>query len=68
MSALLSRWREVVIGVVLGVVGWETARLLPTSWYLVFEGALVAWVGAIYIGFGLLSGTRSAVVEVLGGS
>ena len=67
MSALLSRWREVLVGVVLGLLGWETARLLPTSWYLVFEGALVAWIGAIYIGFGLLSGTRSAVVEVLGG-
>ena len=67
MSALLSRWREVLVGVVLGLLGWETARLLPESWYLMFEGALVAWIGAVYIGFGLLSGRRSAVIEVLGG-
>jgi hypothetical protein len=67
MSVLLSRWREVLVGVVLAIVGWETARLLPESWYLVFEGALVAWIGAIYIGFGLLSGTRSAIIEVAGG-
>src|SRR5262249_37423209 len=67
VRALFSRWREVLVGVVLAVVGWETARLLPESWSLVFEGALVAWIGAIYVGFGLLSGTRSAIIEVLGG-
>jgi hypothetical protein len=67
MSALPSRWREVLVGVALGAVGYGTALLLPASWRLVFEGALVAWIGAIYVGFGLVSGTRSALIEAAGG-
>jgi len=64
---LVSRWREVLVGIVLGAVGWGAALLLPASWRIVFEGALVAWIGAIYVGFGLVSGTRSAIIEVTGG-
>ena len=67
MSMLLSRWREVLVGIALGALGWGTALLLPVSWRIVFEGALVAWIGGIYIGFGLVSGTRSAIIEVTGG-
>ncbi len=67
MSALLSRWREVLVGVGLAVVTYGVARAFPASWWLLFEGALVAWIGAIYVGFGLVSGMRSAVVEVAGG-
>ena len=67
MSTILSRWREVLVGVVLAVLGYGVARALPVSWWYFFEGALVAWIGGIYIGFGLVSGTRSAVIEVTGG-
>ena len=68
MSPLLSRWREVLIGVVLGATGFAAGHLLlPASWRLWFDAALVAWIGAIYVGFGLVSGTRSAVIEVAGG-
>ncbi len=66
MRGLLSRWREVLVGVALGALGYGVALLFPASWRPFLEGALVAWIGAIYVGFGLLSGTRSAVVEVLG--
>ena len=69
MSALLSRWREILIGALMGAAGVAVGQLLlPASWHLWFEAALVAWIGAIYIGFGLLSGTRSAVIEVAGGT
>jgi len=69
VSALLSRWREILIGVLLGAAGVAVGQLLlPASWRLWFEAALVAWIGAIYIGFGLVSGTRSAVIEVAGGT
>ena len=64
---LLSRWREVLVGIVLGALGFGTALLLPASWRVVFEGALVAWIGSVYIGFGLVSGTRSAIIEGAGG-
>ena len=64
---LVSRWREVLVGIALGAVGWGAALLLPASWRIVFEGALVAWIGAIYVGFGLVSGTRSTIIEVTGG-
>jgi hypothetical protein len=68
MSVLLSRWREVLIGVLLGAGGFAAGHLLlPPSWRPWFDAALVAWIGAIYVGFGLVSGTRSAVVEVAGG-
>jgi hypothetical protein len=68
VTALLSRWREILIGVLLGVAGFAAGQLLlPASWRLLFEAALVAWIGAIYIGFGLVSGTRSAAIEVTGG-
>ena len=68
MNTLLSRWREVLIGLALGAAGFAACQLLlPMSWRLWFEAALVAWIGAIYVGFGLVSGTRSAVIEVAGG-
>jgi hypothetical protein len=68
MTVLLSRWREVLIGAVLGAAGFAAGHLLlPESWRLWFDAALVAWIGAIYVGFGLVSGTRSAVIEVTGG-
>jgi hypothetical protein len=68
VSSLLSRWREALIGVALGAAGFAAGRLLlPASWQLWFEAALVAWIGAIYVGFGLVSGTRSAAIEVAGG-
>jgi len=58
----------VLVGAVLGAAGFAVGQLLlPGSWRLWFEAALVAWIGAIYIGFGLVSGTRSAVIEVAGG-
>ena len=67
MTGLAARWREVLIGVALGALGYGTALLFPASWRVIIEGALVAWIGAIYIGFGLASaGTRPAVIEVLG--
>jgi len=69
VTALLSRWREMFIGAVLGAAGVAVGQLLlPASWRLWFEAALVAWIGAIYIGFGLLSGTRSAAIEIAGGT
>ena len=62
---LLSRWREILVGVGLGVAGYATALVFPPGWRLILEGALVAWIGAIYVGFGLLAPrTRSAVIEV----
>jgi len=67
MTGLLSRWREVLIGVLLGAGGFAVGQLLlPASWRLWFEAALVAWIGAIYVGFGLVSGTWSSVIEVAG--
>ena len=66
MTGLPSRWREVLVGVALGVVGWLTALAFPPGWRLFLEGALVAWIGAIYVGFGLLAPERrSAVIEIL---
>ncbi|HTS80028.1 MAG TPA: hypothetical protein VMH40_05470 [Myxococcaceae bacterium] len=63
---LLPRWREVLVGVALGALGWATALLFPPGWRVILEGALVAWIGAIYVGFGLLAPERrSAVVEIL---
>lgn len=63
---LLARWREVLVGVALGVIGWATALLFPPGWRVILEGALVAWIGAIYVGFGLLAPERrSAVIEIL---
>src|SRR5262249_48466403 len=67
VNMLLSRWREVLVGIALGALGYGTALLLPVSWRVVFEGALVAWIGSVYIGFGLVSGTRSAIIEGAGG-
>jgi hypothetical protein len=69
LTALFSRWREILIGALLGAAGVAVGQLLlPASWHLWFEAALVAWIGAIYIGFGLLSGTRSAIIEIVGGT
>ena len=67
MSTLLSRWREVLVGVLLGAVTYGVARAFPASWQLGIEGALGAWIGAIYVGFGLASGTRPALIEATGG-
>jgi len=68
VSAPFSRWREVLVGVALGAAGFAAGHLLlPPSWRPWFDAALVAWIGAIYVGFGLVSGTRSAIIEVLGG-
>jgi len=67
VTGLAARWREVLIGVALGALGYGTALLFPASWRVIIEGALVAWIGAIYVGFGLASaGTRPAVIECLG--
>jgi hypothetical protein len=60
-------WRATLVGVVLGVVGFGLAWLLPTALRLSFEGAFVAVIGAIYMGFGLASPSlKSAVVETAG--
>jgi Family of unknown function (DUF6010) len=67
VSTLLSRWREGLVGVLLGAATYGVARAFPASWQLGIEGALVAWIGAIYVGFGLASGTRPALIEATGG-
>lgn len=67
MTAVLSRWREILVGTALAVAAYASALLLPASWRLILEGSLVAWIGAIYVGFGLASGTRPAIIEVAGG-
>jgi hypothetical protein len=61
-------WREVLIGAFLGVAGFGLTLLLPAGLRLSFEGALVAVIGAIYVGFGLATASRrSAIVETIGG-
>jgi len=47
------RWRELLVGVGLGVAGYGVALLFPPGWRLILEGALVAWIGAIDVGLGL---------------